>query len=309
MLLNLILLFILFVFVEIYSYLVTKNRYSDLISNQNSFFKKSQISHRVKIKYQHIHRYTYSELENSLRPTISFNSRKRPLLFVGCSYTNTYGLSDNQLLSSKVAYLTKRTTYNRGQGGEGPQLILYQFKNKKFFTQVPDAEFIIYTFIYDHLFRLNRYQLAPFSNRTQIRYKLTDGKLKELTPYFLPLYSLFTIQNIQTKVAFIKAKDRKKNFALFLAILNESYKIAKQHYPHAKFVILLYKDPHWHYPGRQLTTSEINQLNKAGFIVIDSEKLVGHELTSDKYRLSDKDHPNEQAWQEIAPLLVKRLNL
>lgn len=308
-LINLIAIIVILSAIELFCYLSSKNYYKDTIASQNDFFEKAGIEYRVKLKYQPIHKFDYEEYKRFLRPTIEYPRNKRPLLFVGCSYTNTFGLKDEQLLSYKIAKLTKRTTYNRARGGEGPQVILYQLQQKKFYKEIPDTEFIIYTFIYDHLYRIHRYQQSPFNNYAFVRYEYKNGKLKEIKPSFLMFYSLYTTQKIQSFIEKRKHLNKPQSFELFFQIMQESLKLAKQHYPNVKFVILLYKDSGWREPGRQLSKEQIDRLKKAGFIVIDAENLVGHQLTSDDYRLLDKDHPSEKAWNEIAPKLIQTLKL
>lgn len=308
-LINIIIFILISISIEAFSYYSTYELYKENMDLENQFFKKAGIKHHITLKYQLIKKFNYKEFKKDLRPVIKYNNNKRPLLFFGCSYTNTVGLKDNQLLYSKVAKLTKRTSYNRARGGEGAQLILYQLRRPDFYKEVPDAEFIIYTFIYDHLYRLNRYQLAPFNNLACLRYKYANRKLQEIDPSFLLMYSLFTTQKIQSYIEEQKYTNREECFELFYQIMAESLKLAKEHYPNAKFVILLYKDSAWPSPDRHLSKEQIKRLKSAGFIVLDAETLVGHELTSDQYRLADKDHPSEKAWNEVAPKLVKTLKL
>ncbi len=302
---NIIIMIIAFIGLEIYSYNFLKDVYKDSLETHNAFLKKEGINASpVVISYRLVKGFDYNEFEQNLRPTVEYKSKKRPLIFVICSYMDTQGLSYEQLLYSKVAKLSQRTAYDRSRGGEGVQLILHQLRRPDFYQKVPDAEYIIYTFLYDHFYRLNRYQMGPYSNYAGLRYKESNGKLVEAKPFLLPLYSSFSVQMVQSHIQKQKAENNDQCFDLFYKILVESKDTAKAHYKDLKFVIMLYTDPTY----KSLTKNQIQKLKDAGFIVIDSEQLVGHELTSDKYRLSDF-HPNEAAWDEVAPKLVKALNL
>lgn len=302
--LNISFLILAVVLLEIYSHYEVQKTYATIIEAQNKINKRLG-EPKIKLGYKLLHKFNYSKFEKEMRPPTYTKSKKRPLIFFGCSYTYGWGLNQNQLLPTKVAKLSNRTTYNRGVAASGTQHIYYQLSNKDFYKEIPDAEYIIYTFIYDHINRLHKYQLTFFGKEINLRYKIKNGKLQEIQPVFSPFYSLYTVKRIQADIEQNKLENKNESFNLFLTILKESMKQAKMHYPNVKFVILLYKDP-W---NSNLTTSQINLIKKEGFIVIDAEDLVGHELRSKKYRLEDDDHPSEQAWNEIAPKLVKKLNL
>ena len=81
--------------------------------------------------------------------------------------------------------------------------------------------------------------------------------------------------------------------------------ICKDKFPKAKFIIIEYKDGSFSYMGPELK----NALKKENIRVFDAEELAGHELESDKWRASDKEHPNGKAFSDIADGLIKQLKL
>lgn len=303
-LLNVCFLIIAAIFIEKYSHNEVQKTYATIIESQNKVNKRLG-QPEIKLGYKLLHKFDYARFKREMRPPTYINSKKRPLLFFGCSYMYGWGLNQDQLLPTKIAKLSNRTTYNRGIAAAGTQHMYYQLKNDDFYKEVPDAEYIFYTFIYDHLNRLYKYQLAFFGKEIGLRYEIKNEKLQEIQPIFTPFYSLYTVKRIQADIEQKKLANEDETFNLFLTLLKESMKQTKIHYPKSKFVILLYKDP-W---GKELNTDQINLIKKEGFIVIDAEKLVGHELLSKQYRLEDDDHPSEKAWNEVAPKLVKTLNL
>lgn len=308
---NLFSFILLLLIVEWIIYLNPNKWQAAYIKDYNVYAQKHHLP-KLKLGYYPCVEFRYEFAKKYFRPVVKgrLAKFKRPLLFFGCSYTYGSTINENQTLSYKVSKLTGRTAYNRGFPGAGPQMMLLQLQDSNFYKEIPDAQYVIYTYIGAHLQRLYIYNncISPtFDKKYEAnpRYQLKNGKLEKVKPRFLLFYSSFTVRKIQDYIQEQKERDQEKSFELFLAILKESQRLVKMHYKNAKFIILLYKDS-----GKQtLDKSKIEALEKAGFIVIDSEKLVGHELTSQKYRSEDKEHPSEAAWNEVAPKLVKELNL
>lgn len=250
--------------------------------------------------------FNYEEIKKHLRPVIKGKSNKRPLLYMGCSFTYGSGLKEEGTLPYKISLMTGRTSYNRGIQAGSVQHILYQLRRDDFYKEVPDAEYIIYTFIFDHYRRQYQYYFTEFLPELELRYKNNNGKLEEVKPLFLPIYNLNSVRLIQNFIVNNKAEAREQCFALFLETLKESKRLAETHYKNVKFVILEYRQS----GGEQFTDQERNTLIKAGFIVINLEYLVGHSLINNtKYFAKDERHPSAEVWEEVAPKLVKKLQL
>lgn len=291
---------------ELFMYNIEKARWLKVMNLQNKVSKREGSKNELKPKFLLMKKFDYEKYKRNFRPiNYSKNSKKKPVIFFGCSYTQGAGLSNEQTLAYKVSKLTNRTTYNRGIGGTGTQFMLYQLKRNDFYKEIPQADAIIYTYISYHLGRLYTYRISPWDDDINLRYEYKNGELKEITPKFVPLYSLFTTRVIQDYIVRNFYIDKNKNFELFFIIMKECLRLARIHYPNVKFVILLYLDP----THDQLNATQVKRFEDAGFIVVDAEKIVGHELRSDKYRIEDKDHPSEKAWDEVAPKLTKKLNL
>ena len=308
-----ILLVNIFIFLSLLSlieYSVFKKEQASWISGflriNPSMSEKDRKSLEKEWGYEYIKPFNYSDYTKHFRPVLhsKYNSKK-PVVLFGCSYTEGMGLGENQTIGYKLYQASDRTIYNRGVVGTGPQFILYQLKRPEFKTEIPDAEYFIYTFIGDHLSRPFKYQLAYFAKNANLRYEERNGELQEVKSPFLPFYSLFTVKKIQEYIVDKKLQNDEEVFDTFVKIMCESKNIVQAKYPNSKFVILLYKDS----SEKVLTTAQIDKLKSLGFVTIDAEKLVGHELLSSKYRLDDNDHPSEKAWDEVVPKLVKELNL
>lgn len=303
-LINVLILIMTAIFLEIYSYNEYYQTFASIIEVQNKVNERMGAPD-IKLDYKLLNKFDYDRLKSIMKPTIYMNSKKRPLLLMGCSYTYGSGLNNDQLFSTKIAKLTNRTTYNRGIAAGGAQHIYYQLNRDDFYKEVPDAEYIIYTFIYDHISRLYKHQFTYFGQETNLRYEIKNGKFEEVKPRFIPMYSFYTVRRIQAAMEEKAVENREQSFNFFLTTMRESLKLAKKHYKNVKFVILTFKDP----SNEVLTEEEVNSLKKEGFIVLDAEKLVGHELTSKEYRVEDGYHPSEKVWDEVTPKITRALNL
>jgi len=304
LLINIVTVVILLCFFDLMFYIFQPKEITDFQKSYNAYAKANG-KNLLKLRYIKMIPYNIKNVRELGRSTLYGDSKKRPILLFGCSYTQGAGLNDEQTLSYKLYKLTNRTTYNKGIGGAGAQHMLNMLEQEDFYKEVPDAEYIFYTFIWDHILRLYGYYLSPYDNKLNLRYDFKNGKLQEIKPVFVPFYSLYSVKRIQDYIKLKNATNDSEAFKLYTAIMVKSKKLTDKHYPDSKFIIILYKDG-----GRGIfDRKQIKTLEKKGFIVIDAEKLLGHELISDKYRLGDKEHPSEAAWDEIAPKLVQALNL
>lgn len=136
-------------------------------------------------------------------------------------------------------------------------------------------------------------------------YKEENGELVENRPskFILPFYALYTVKAWHYLYANRFSHTTKEE--KMLTILNATKKITDEKFPKSKFVIIDYKDG-----GRVLMKDTLKQnLLENGFIVYNAEELAGHELDSDKWRGSDKEHPSAAAIEDVAKGLIKELNL
>lgn len=109
--------------------------------------------------------------------------KNRPIILFGCSFTYGQNLEQNQTMSYKLSQYTNRAVINRAHSGWGIQHMLWQLKNDKELTKIPNPEYIIYTFIPDHIGRL--YSFCYFNHEWYLSpaYKiLRNNSLKEIIP-------------------------------------------------------------------------------------------------------------------------------
>lgn len=237
--------------------------------------------------------------------------RKRPILFLGCSYVQGSGLKDEQTLPYKINKQTGRDCYKRGIAGGGVQLALDMFEKGLIKKEVPDAEYIIYVYCTYHIARLYTYQLDYLETEINQRYKLKNDKLVKVNKPIFPIYySSFLVKQIQKFIEKKLSMHEYKDYKLFNAVMLELLSQAKKNYKGVKFVILLYPSAEFiNTDNKIMSDSEIEKLKSMGFIVINAEDLTKEPIRKLEYRTPDRDHPAENAWDAILPELIKQLNL
>ncbi len=302
---NIILLLLVLISIEIGSLVEYYNSTKALLALKNSAGLIQNF------RYTLAHNFSTSYFSHLFSEHISVHSDKRPVLLIGCSYVQGSGLNENQTLAYKIFQKTNRSVYKRGIPGGGIQLALHQFETGEMKKSVPDAEYIIYVFIGYHIHRLFSYQLDYIETEVNQRYKLENGKLVKIRqPLFPYYYSLFSVKLIQKSIANKLSIKEYENYNLFNAVMSELLNQAKNTYNNSKFVILLYPSADiMNNNDSILPDNEINNLKNMGFFVINAENLTTLPIRKEEYRISDKDHPNEKAWDAIVDNLIKTLNL
>ncbi len=231
---------------------------------------------------------------------IKNNSLKKPIIWFGCSFAEGAGLKDNESPCYKISQLTGRSCINRAKGATGVQFMYYQLLNENFFEAVPQADYVIYTFIYHHIKRLFNFQINPLLDMFNIRYKISNGKLVEIKPFFKPFYSSFIVKRFLNKIELSQSEAEEKDFKLFNKIMEASLNITRQKYPQAKFILIEFPD----LSGKELPDYEIKNLESMGINVIKVIDIIS-DITDKKYWLEDNIHPNEKAWDIIIPEITK----
>lgn len=120
--------------------------------------------------------------------------------------------------------------------------------------------------------------------------------------YLKKMFEKFKMYNIEN----CKYNDENLRFVLmhFLTLQDEIHKQWKN----TKFVVLFY-DQFEHVDIEVFDNKLKTQLEKNGIIVVSTKDLTGKYL-KDGYMLSENDiHPNEKAWDEVVPKLVKKMKL
>lgn len=268
--------------------------------------KKENLSLNKKTSVEYITKYNVLKDFNADIYGKSFkqkDEKKNPIILFGCSYADGAGLSEENTPCGKLSKITGRSCINRAKGAMGLQFMNYQLKNQTFYDKNKEVDYVIYVYIRNHLQRLYNFQMGALIDMFNLRYKVSNGKLREIKPIFKPLYSSYIVKRFLNKKAEIQAQIEEKNFKLFNAVMNENVRLVKKYYPKAKIIFIEYPEPRYH----SLPDKEVDILENMGIIVV---KIV--DLTKDinifdnEYWLDDNIHPSEKAWNIILPRLAKK---
>lgn len=296
-LINIILIIIFVCAVEIYSFNKT--------AEENEVFKKqadrleSNGTRKYKTRYSVLKPFNPSLFRNSF---IKENDKK-PILWFGCSFAEGAGLEDIQTPCYKISSLSGRSCINKAKGATGTQFMYYQLLKDKEDTNEQEPEYIIYTFIWNHLQRLYNYQVSPLIDMQNLRYKIKNGKLEEIKPIFMPVYSSFFIKRLLNKKVSNQTIQEHKDFELFNKIMEESVKITKERNPNSKFIMIEFPEN----SRKELPQYEIDTLNSYGITVVKVTDLIKDiDIYDKKYWLPDDIHPTVEAWDLFLPELSKR---
>lgn len=270
--------------------------------NSNRLYLKEYIGD-FNVKNQNDIYYYFKNTQES-RDYIDSNSKKRPILILGCSIAYGYNLEKEQTLQYKLGKLTHRSVYNRAIPSYGIQNAIYMLDNFNFEKEIKDPEYIIFIFINDHYKRLYREVYDVTEPILYLNYSVINGNLVEKKRFKFPYRFAFgrRISNIFTEKKYdISSKELFKDSKIYFTKLKE---VANKKFPNSKLVILDYEE------NDACLNSEIKELSKDNFIVLNCHDLTNEYLYEPKYRFSfDIYHPNELTWDIVAPKLAKKLNL
>ena len=245
-------------------------------------------------------------LLSGFRPVEYKDKNKKPVILFGCSYTESFGLQDNETFSAKLANYTGRTVYNRGKSGTGLPFLYYQLNDKQVLDELPkNPEYIIYTFIPDHIPRLTRFRSWVMCGDLLLRYKISKGKLVVDEPRFPVLHTFFTSIVIEEYIE--NHKRQEDVYKLFEEIWKQSVEIIQKEFKDTKIVIVYYESP---FDLPYLYKDEIEKMKNVSpnIIFFDVKKEIP-DIMDRKYWLEDNSHPSALAWDTIVPKLADRLGL
>lgn len=318
-LINFVLFLVILIAAEITAYFSYRAKYLPLvISHSKSWNNPKEYVRKNSPRYMFPRKFKYENVRNTVLSRVYQSEKltnKRPIVTIGCSYTYGAFLEPPQTFAYKLNKLTGRTTYNRGFSASGPQLVYRQLTDKDFKNEVPDAEYVIYTFIWHHLYRTIRDIVMPYGPDIELSYVLNGDKLVEKTRPFFFLYSSFLAKTyLEYNNNNVYQNELNNGFPLFMKIMEESVLQTKKMYPNSKFVFIDFPQANLCFANYQkglceLTAEQIESIEKMGIIYISARDLIGNDLCDSKYRVSDGDHPSELAWDELVPKLVEKLKL
>lgn len=267
------------------------------IQHDHSAYPFSNHIKNVWNSYQDTDYFKDYEFRKPSDPTIQ--TEKLPIAIMGCSFAYGMNLKETETISAQLAKITGRKVYNAGLIASSPREMLYILRTEKWRKELlgeeNNLEYIIYPYIYHHLFRL-------YNETKMITHSPKFKKKGNSLEYYKRKNFLFKTQ-LHKKALEVRYNiiNGKKAFELMKLYLTEINKEIKKNYPNAQFVILVYDEN---------GTEDWNFFEKEGIKIVKVTNLTTNKnILENEYRLSDNKHPNAKAWEEIVPLLSEKLNL
>ncbi len=303
---NLVIFLILFACIEGFAYFKLYTKYKNDIQLRTEVTGEKSI---IPLGYQKVKLPNENDLLSNFRTVEHRDKNQRSIILFGCSYTEGFGLNEDETFSRKLADYTNRTVINRGKSGTGIPFLYYQLTNDKVLKELPtNPEFIIFTLIPDHFPRLYRYRNFVLTGDHTLRYKIKNDKLVVDKPILKCLHSLFFVIVLEEYLAEKKYEESTRDNLLFNKLLDESHKLIKTNFKDSKFVIIYYKGPSDTNNDTDKIVYDYIERNKDIILIDISEEFPNIQQTRDLW-IQDNDHPSAKAWDLIVPLVAKKLNI
>ena len=290
-LINLVLLVIVFCFVDFTAYTI------------ETFNFEKPLLKKLLQSYYETFKFLGFMLEDKLQSNVAADVygkqyKAAPVILTGCSFANGYDLPKEENFSYKLAELLKRPIYNYSVNGGTISTALYMLDNNLINTAF-EPEYLIYVYITNHKERLYRYFNSPRENMYYPKYKLKNGSLTYMPiNKFLGRIYLYKYLNDNISVK-LNNKNQKNDINTFFSILISKF---RNKYKNIKILILLYEK------DSDIDCSSLEKIDNVKTVSL-SDIFPDYDFSTDEnYQIDDKWHPNGRAWDLITPEIVKILN-
>lgn len=296
-LINFVIILLLLILIDFIWFEVEKKRYLQQCAGSAGFFNSTQIVHYAKNVFESN---IYIEPE---RQVIANSNSKNAILLTGCSFTYGSNLLPTQNFSYYLAKETGLTVYNWGIPGGSIQHALYLSQQKDFLKDYPNVNLIIYTYIGDHINRINEFLkceiYCPYCN---FRMEKKNGQYTKMSEWYRIPSRIFLFRMLLKSISQIKNAPLfyKDNSTKFANMVNQTKRNLTSYYPDAKFIFLFY------FPEENKDLIWINKLDK-DILVMTTSDYVKVDLSDSKYRHNNDAHPTESVWKDTVPDFVHKL--
>jgi len=283
------------------------------VRDTDYFGKKYGVKHSLKdihysFKKEKFENKFNTDFKRDMRKPAGLQNKKKPVLFLGCSYAYGQFLKDEETISYKISEKAKRPVYNMAYPAWGIQHAYYIMQNTPKIE--PEPEYVFYIFMNDHLRRMfvNCYREDYAEN---LQYKMKDGKPVKIDNRYNIFDNSYFLVNIKNfLVYFYKKSEYSQN--LFLDYVYNLNNEVKRIYPNSKFVVLMIdkndKKKKWKLPYKLM-----EKLGENGIKTVVINEITDINFSDNKYRLpKEKDffrHPNGLAWDVVSDALIKEFDL
>mgnify|MGYP002869995405 CR=1 FL=1 len=165
---NLLCLILLFIGFEIFFYVKDTNFIGKKLSFKDIHYSLKKEPFRNKFN---------NDFKNEMRKPVGVKYKKKPILFLGCSYAYGQFLENKDTLGYKISKKSKRPVYNWAYPAWGVQHAYFIVKHMPKIE--PEPQYVFYVFMNDHLRRMfiNCFREDYAEN---LQYKIKDGELEKI---------------------------------------------------------------------------------------------------------------------------------
>ena len=235
--------------------------------------------------------------DKHFRDVVYGDKKRRPVVLFGCSFTFGDQLKPEETFSYQLSKYTNTTVYNYGVSGGSPKETLYLLRYYNDINNISNPQYVIYTYIDDHINRINRFGWVESNQELPVFTEKPNKTLKYVNKknYIYKLRTFLYFNLIFAESRHWESRDLLNIY--FKEIQNEINK----KFPKSKFIILVYIESgmeNW------------DDLKQNNIEIIHLSDLVNINTSDVQYCISEYDsHPNAKAWKVIVPALAKKLNL
>lgn len=233
------------------------------------------------------------------RRVVNHNSKEKPILLFGASFVYGHNIPKETVSSEFFGKYLNNPIYNRSYKGIGPQLMLLHLQNEKFYKQIEEPKYVIYTIDKEDINRLTNPTICSIKNFVELKYDYSkkEDKLTVRTQNNL-FFEPFTICNLKKNLS-----KEKKEINLFKKFIFEAKEQIDIHWKNTKFILFIYREVDY-----TLLDNIEQELKENGIIIIKRKDIAPFDDYDLRFALSKTDdHPNEYAWDYVVPKLMKEI--
>ncbi len=297
---------------EFLSFIMLRKENNNFVLNYNNQAAKDG-SAFLSYRYAPVKIFNQKINQEELRKQCIGEKNKGSVLFFGGDYMYGAGLDEKDTIPYLINKQTGMTTVNKSFYGENILNMLNYLSDENFYKSLEEnlpVKYVVYLYINDHLNKIINPYISNMIfeneyNYTVHPYYIIDKQYNlEIKKPFIIKRLLYVLYSTKAYYSFYARKFLKEDTEqIMYKLLMAAKKITDRKFEGSRFVIIVYKD------GSNIGMNEAlwNRLESQGFIMLDAEKLAGHELDSEKWRGADNEHPSAAANLDIAKSLSKIL--
>ncbi len=286
--------------------------YSYYYKTYDNLYDKLKFKYLAKVNYL-IDLKTYFNGSNNIyrgrKPDGLEYSENKPIVLFGCSFAHGQFLNYKQTLSYKLAHTLHRPVYNRAVPAHGIQQMYWQTSMPQFYVDVPPAKDVIFILIDDHYRRMHVHFMDILDHHFNIHYskKHNDFVLDNTNNYLINILKssyTFKFLNIKYSDYYVKSPKNAEKLtdeALWFFVKTRE-NLEKNWNEKFKFTVIILDEIKY----KDILKKKLKDNN---FNIVEISDLTNEDLSDSKYLAEETNHPKEEMWDLLTPLIIKGAGL